>query len=559
MKYLFLLFLLLSVICFGQQAKRSGKGNSGHSGQNAQLTEALSIKERAESHYFAHQYDSAAYHYDKALGILKNLNKQDLLTADYAELARRYAKVKNYPRAIECYNKVIFCTPKNGERRVLMAALNQLAALYERTNNLHKALGYLRQAYDIGDSLNFAQKTQQNSPEIYSSKFMGDVMGSFSQKTVSEQDLLKTIETKRNLNDTLAMAINYFNLGILYKGKRMFPESAEALSNCISFANRINYTEMESSAVNEMADLYERRGDFKKSLAYLKKRMVLSRPEHTRNSKTVDELQTKYEIIQREDQFLQQQFEITKRNYWMVGIAVVILLTFVIGFIYYKQMQLKQRNTAMQAIIDTEESERKRIAQDLHDSVSQTMSAAKINLRVIGTELLFADEEQRERFEKVIQLVDDGFREVRTISHNMMPWALNQTGLAQVIKQFIGNIENNTITVNFFSKGFDEPLDATTEIILYRVLQESVNNVMKHAGANRLDISLIRDEENISLTIEDNGIGFDTSNPDIFKGMGMSNMFSRVKFLNGKVEFDSQAGKGTLVSIYIPFLSKNRL
>jgi two-component system NarL family sensor kinase len=80
---------------------------------------------------------------------------------------------------------------------------------------------------------------------------------------------------------------------------------------------------------------------------------------------------------------------------------------------------------------------------------------------------------------------------------------------------------------------------------------------MKHANADRLDISLIRDEENISLTIEDNGKGFDTSQPEIYRGMGLKNLQSRINFLKGKVELDSQVGKGTLVSVYIPLNKKN--
>jgi signal transduction histidine kinase len=386
---------------------------------------------------------------------------------------------------------------------------------------------------------------------------MVDVMGSIKQKNESIPGILKTIETKRSLNDTLALTINYFNLGLLYKSKSMYPQALDALQNCLQYAAKINYTDMQGSAVNEIADLYGQTGDYKQALVYLKKHMALNTPGSLKNSKTIDELQTKYEITQREDQLLQQQFEITKRNYWMTGIFVAIVLMLVIGIIYYKQTQLKQRNAAMQAIIATEESERRRIAQDLHDSVSQTMSAAKINLTVIGAELPFVNEEQKKRFEKAINLVDYGFREVRTISHNMMPWALHKTGLAQVIRQFIENIENQAIGINFFSKGFDAPFDDTTEIILYRVLQECVNNVMKHAGASRIDISLIRDEQNISLTIEDNGKGFDATQPGGYRGMGLNNLQSRINFLNGKVELDSQPGKGTLVSVYVPVGKKN--
>jgi signal transduction histidine kinase len=561
MKYFFLyLFLWVAIPCSGQidyGLKKIAFGKSSAQKKAIKIeTTGLILREIGKACLAAGKPDSAAHYFDKAAVALTSVGKQDTLVNDYAALASIYIKQKNYDRAIELYNKIIECAPKAGARRTLMNALNQIALLYETKHNYRQALDYYRQAFDINDSLDFAQKTKENTSEAYSHNFMTDVMGSIKHKTESEQNILKAIDTKRSLNDTLAVTINYFNLGLLYKSKKMYPQALDALETCLNFAAQIHYTDMQSSAVNEIADLYERTGDYRQALIYLKKHSGINALSKTKNSKTIDELQTRYEITQREDQLLQQQFEITKRNYWVTGIFIIVLLMLLIGIIYYKQTQLKQRNIAMKAIIETEESERRRIAQDLHDSVSQTMSAAKINLAVIGAELPFVSEDQKKRFEKAINMVDDGFKEVRTISHNMMPWALNETGLAKVVKQFLSNIETDTMAVNFFSKGFDAPFDDTTEIILYRVLQESVHNVMKHANADRLDISLIKDEENISLTIEDNGKGFDTTNPAIYNGMGLNNLRSRINFLKGKVEFDSQLGKGTLVSIYIPITNK---
>jgi two-component system NarL family sensor kinase len=514
----------------------------------------LMLRSIGAIYYLKGNYDSTAHYYDKAATVLGSINRQDVLADDYSRLAQVYTKQKNYDKAINLYNVVAGLAPKTGSRQTLMFALSQLGQLYEVRQNYREALNYYRQAFDIGDSLNFVKKSNENTAEAYSHTFMGDVMSSMKQKNSQPQDILKIIETKESLNDTLALTINYFNLGQLYKSKRMYPQALDALQNCLQYATQINYNDMQNSAVNEIADLYGQMGDYRQSLIYLKKHAALST---AKNSKTVDELQTRYEITQREDQLLKQQFEITKRNYWMTGIIVFVILMLFLGFVFYKQAQLKQRNTAMQAIIETEESERRRIAQDLHDSVSQTMSAAKINLTVIGSELPFVNDDQRKRFEKAINLVDYGFREVRTISHNMMPWALHKTGLAQVIKQFIENIENDTIAINFYSKGFDAPFDDTIEIILYRVLQESVNNVMKHANASRLDVSLIRDADNISLTIEDNGLGFDIANPETRNGMGLNNLRSRINFLKGKVELDSQPGRGTLVSVYVPITGKS--
>jgi len=548
MKYLLFLLLILTVIpCSGQNIDSLKKVVFSNASQQKRLAAAT----RLASYPIEQNPDEIITVAKAGLDLANKLNNKKAIALLSKTLAKAYVKLKNYDKAIEFYTMTVSYAPQTGDRNELMQALNQLGEVYESKNNYREALNYFRQSFDIKDSLNLVKQTNQNTSETYSHQFMGDVMGSIKQSQ-SAQEILKTIDIKKSLNDTLALSINYFNLGVLYKNKQQYEQSLDALKNCLLFATQINYADMQKSATNELADLYERMGNYEQSLIYLKKHATIK----PTGGNTVDELQAKYEIRQREDQVLQQQFEITKRNYWMAGTGIFILLMLFSAFFYYKQNQLKQRNIAMQAIIATEESERRRIAQDLHDSVSQTISAAKINLQVIGSELPFISNEQRIRFEKVITLVDYGFKEVRTISHNMMPWALHKTGLAQVIKHFIENIRNDNIAINFFSNGFDSPYDDTTEIILYRVLQESVNNVMKHAQADRLDISLIRNNESISLTIEDNGKGFDTTNPDIFKGMGLNNLRSRINFLNGKVEFDSQVNRGTLVSVYIPLTKK---
>lgn len=203
------------------------------------------------------------------------------------------------------------------------------------------------------------------------------------------------------------------------------------------------------------------------------------------------------------------------------------------------------------AIRETEENERRRIARDLHDGVSQTMSAAKLGLMAIKSEITFSDEQQKLKFGKVINMVDDSFKEIRVISHNMMPAALSEAGIAVVVKQLVGNIDQNMIRTTFYSKGLDKPFDSNLEIILYRVIQECINNVIKHAEATQLDISMIRDEDGISVTIEDNGKGFDARKITA-TGIGLKNIQSRIAFLHGKVEFDSSPGKGTLVSVFVP-------
>jgi len=434
-----------------------------------------------------------------------------------------------------------------------MAANEALAKINEQRKDYRTALLYYHAAQDIRDSLTALQKARDSTSVKYNIELLGDVFGKIGRKAITEQTLLNTIETKRALDDTLAMAINYLNLGLLYEDQKHYAKALGAIEQCTQYARAIAYTDLQNSATVELSNLFQQTGDYQQAITWFKKHQELAAKLSKENSSTkIAALQTKYENTQKENRILQQQFEITRRNYWVAGIGIVLGLSLLLTYFYFQSNKLKQQNIATNAIIETEEKERKRIAQDLHDSVSQLMMAAKINLSVIGNDITFSNDVQKDRFQKAINLVDEGFKEVRTISHNMMPQALLESGLALVIKQFIENIENDSVKVNFLSKGFEEHFDDTIETILYRILQECVNNVLKHAKASRLDISLIKDDDNISLTIEDNGSGFDLTDKQKYQGMGLKNLQNRVNFVKGMIEIDSHPGRGTLVSVYIP-------
>ena len=213
---------------------------------------------------------------------------------------------------------------------------------------------------------------------------------------------------------------------------------------------------------------------------------------------------------------------------------------------------MKQQDLATKAVIEAEENERKRIAGDLHDGVGQMMSAAKMNLSAFEDRIQFATTEDKLGYEKLIALVDESCKEVRAVSHNMMPNALLKAGLASAVKEFIDKIDSRVLKVNLYSEGLNERLDGNVETVLYRVIQECVNNVIKHSGANQLEISLVKDADGIAVTIEDNGKGFDTTQKSKFEGIGLKNIKTRIEYLKGTVDFDSSPGQGTLVAIHVP-------
>jgi signal transduction histidine kinase len=260
------------------------------------------------------------------------------------------------------------------------------------------------------------------------------------------------------------------------------------------------------------------------------------------------------------------QLKIQQRNYLLLAAAILVVAIVLIAYLWQRRNKFKheanmqaaiihQQDIASRAIIEAEENERKRIAGDLHDGLGQMISAVRMNLSGLADRITISTESDKLLFDKTIALTDESCKELRVVSHNMMPNALLKSGLSSAVKDFIDKIDHSKLQVQLHTEGLNERLHSSVETVLYRVIQEIVNNVIKHSSANRLDISLFKDAEGISCTIEDNGKGFNQEAKEKSDGIGLKNIQARISYLKGSVEFDSAPGRGTLVAIHIPLSS----
>jgi signal transduction histidine kinase len=283
--------------------------------------------------------------------------------------------------------------------------------------------------------------------------------------------------------------------------------------------------------------------------------------DSTQRVKNIQELKRQSELQQLE--IKNRQLQLSRRNVLIGLLLALSALGSLLGYSFYRRKQLKQeaklqaevlrqQELATKAILEAEEAERQRIAKDLHDGVGQMMSAAKMNLSAYEHEVAFASPEAKQSFERIISLVDDSCKEVRAVSHNMMPNALLKNSLAAAIREFVDKLDHKALKVHLYTDGLDDRLDSNVETVLYRVIQECVNNVIKHADANVLDLSIVKDSQEITATIEDNGKGFDITDSGKFDGIGLKNIRTRIEYLKGSVDFNSVSGKGTLVAIHVP-------
>ena len=229
------------------------------------------------------------------------------------------------------------------------------------------------------------------------------------------------------------------------------------------------------------------------------------------------------------------------------------------------QMRAKERiHTLSQQLIRAQENERRMISRELHDRVGQDLSTLKITCETFFDNRSAVPIEMRQVISELSKKLEEVISTVRDLAYDLRPPSLDQLGLVQTVYQYSEDFSKKyALSVDFFSAGMDDlRLDFDTEINLYRLIQESLNNIKKHAGASRVIIRLVASFPNIILRIEDDGKGFDVEGRLLRapkeKRMGLGSMEERVSLLNGKLRIQSRLMEGTKILVEIPYGEKKR-
>jgi two-component system NarL family sensor kinase len=486
--------------------------------------------------------------------------------------------------------------------------LVNIANVYQQQNNFKQAEYYLRQAETTAKLI--SRKVALGN--VYNT--MGILYAEHGKLDSAEKFFLLSTSIREKLNDNTSVAWNYNNLGGLYvmmekpkeaivyleKALKKFEESGNydgqtsAANNlgelCMqlkdtkkaleyySYSRKLyiqtNNPDNLENLYNNLSVYYDKIGDLKTAFQYSDSLIVLKDSLYgTRLDKSMAEMQVKFDVEKKDLELAKNKAEIeTKekqafvKNIIIISIIVLSILLGITGFLFYRKKQIEQqakldseiahqKEIRTKAILEAEEKERRRIAQDLHDGVGQLLSAAKLNLSNLDSKIATQTEEQKLAMQNALSLVDDSVKEVRAVSHNMMPNTLIKLGLASAVREFITKLGNApTLKVDLEIVGLDTRLDNQIETVLYRVIQEIVNNIIKHAKASQISMQLIRHDTELNIMIEDNGVGFDTNQLDNFEGIGLKGIQTRIEFLNGSVHFDSSIGRGTTVIIDIPLI-----
>lgn len=292
------------------------------------------------------------------------------------------------------------------------------------------------------------------------------------------------------------------------------------------------------------------RGNYKGAYSNLKRAMAYKDSVFSKERlRDVREIQEKYEGEQKEKVIAEKELEIEHQKFSqavIVGISIIAALIF-IALLVYVRARNKQRvhHARLQAIVNTQEEVQQRIARDLHDGLVQILGAAKMSLQAVTPE---SDKSiLQKHIRNASEIMDEAVTEARSISHQVLPYSLLKDGLISALEDLFSR---SLASYEFNRESENVSVSEQVAINIYRIAQELVNNVLKHAETAHVGVSLTSTNQQLNFIFSDNGKGYDTNKPTV--GAGLTNIITRAELIGGTIIVTSIIGKGTRTELTVP-------
>lgn len=553
--------------------------------------------------------DSALYWYKQALHSSQQRENRKTEAGVLNNMGLIYWNLGNLDRAIDLYIQAAEIFEEVGNERGLGSTYNNIALILHEDQQSGKSLSYHRKALQV-------RKKANDKYGIAASYVNMAQIFLFAQPPNIDSAayyLGLSIPLKTELNDQYGLARAYHNLADVHLERKEFNKALENYYRALAIQKALGNSEGYASTYYNMAGVYQVQDQHKVTVAYLDSAQTIAEKQKDRpllwkvywtkaktlgklkrfeeahaywlayqtlkdslvnaqRSTKVEELETKYrtaqqatELSEKKAALAQANLAVENRTKWLVvllsGLGILIVLGFALLQRKKRQHQhekdlaiIQERERGLRAMIEATEEERKRIAKDLHDGVVQTLTGLSLRLQKGFSLLNNVSEEQKQRYTQSQAILDESIAEIRHISHQMMPRALAEMGLIPAMEDMLEKSLGNTSMSyefehhNVKGKRFQE----SVEISLFRISQELINNIIKHAGAKAVSIQLLQTKSHLVLVIEDNGKGFQVQEIHATNGIGLMNITSRAKAINGEVHYEPSPKQGTVATIRIP-------
>jgi|GEM_PF-2201812 two-component system NarL family sensor kinase len=461
---------------------------------------------------------------------------------------------------------------------------NFASARYEQyLHNFSKALEFYKTAaqYYISSEANLDYARAL----MYSSACMLEL----NQFEEANEILNRVLFTFYNSQEYLPAAQTLYYLGITYMREKLYDRAAYYFELSKESAEKIGAKDLIMQAFQKSALVYELKGDVAQAL-YFHKQYQETRESvlNERIAQQINTLDAQYQNAQNEqriktllvEQKLMADNAELKQRQQIILLVVLTLLIVVLALVWvtFKQRlrhqqvlnkQAEQIHTqeiqeiisrkeieTMNAVIETQENERKRIAADLHDHVGSLLASVKLQFKGVQAVLSHAEPELQTKLQTASTMLDSATNDIRRISHNLDSGVLNRFGLAAALNDLCSQLKSAAgLNITFISHYRKNSLPSKSEMPLYRCAQELITNAIKHAQAKNIEVQLNQLDDTVNLMVSDDGVGFDLNSVDLTKSLGWRNMKSRIEHLKGALHIDSNLHHGTTVIIELPYES----
>jgi two-component system NarL family sensor kinase len=521
--------------------------------------------------------DKALEYYLKAISIYEQRNDHKHLAAVYSNLLGIFSSVGHLPaRALKYGLKAIEISRANNDTGVLQEALLNVTYVYIKLNKLKEATGTITEVIAISRQL--GDKVFLTDELIAYSKILS-IQGKYSVLK-TKADEIRSLSTQIGNKNGLAHA-RYF-LAQYYLGQKDNKQAAAYANQSLALAKAGDIVELKISLYSLLSDIAMASGNMEAYKNYRLQSDTLGERFHSDITiKNLQEFEAKYNLGKKEAQIINlnnqkqiQTLTLQRRQFYIIALFILVLILLGVGWLISKNndrkhmlllsekelreqhiqtLQKEKELMSTQSLLQGQEGERSRLAKDLHDGLGGILTGTKYSLSNMKQNMIITAENAA-AFEKTMNMLDQSITELRRVAHNMMPESLLKLSLNDALEEYCTQITNSgalKITYQSFDME-DMTATGTVNTAVYRVVQELINNVVKHANAKSAMVQVTYKEDVLGITVEDDGKGIDMQGLAMAEGMGYRNIKSRIDFLKGNIDIQSARGKGTSVLIKIP-------
>lgn len=472
------------------------------------------------------------------LGILHGIGWANMELGRFEEAKRWFLKVVYFPDTVYEASRVI--------------TLCNLSATYAALHQLDSA------EYFVRKTISLSRKHHSLIAEANALNIYGDLLIEQQHFAEAEDKIQQAIELRKQIGDPFYIISDMAQLSTLY-GQWGHHDKGIAFGMAAKrIADSLQIDAKMPMIYEALRRNYLGIGDYKKSAEIAGVLLALKDSLNNKASaESLAEMEVRYESAKKEHQIQLQTYELSRKNILVYGSAAFSALLCLLFFVLWRlnrqrqehrlqSIRLQEQELAAKAVLAAEEHERQRLSELLHDGVGQQLSALKMNLQVLepGSPGLSSV------YDNVLALTHTSIEQVRNISHGLSPRNVLRQGLAASLERLRDQLPGQSLNLELDLQADLSQLSPEAQLSIFRIVQEALNNVLKHARASYLRVQVKQSEHSWQWVLQDDGVGFDRLS--VVEGIGLAHISARARFLNGVFRLETEPGKGTALHLVFP-------